>query len=433
MLYVLRTSWALLLGLALLMIGNGLQGTLLGVRGSLEAISADAMGYVMSAYYVGFLLASYATPVMLRRVGHVRVFAALGSLISGAFILYATLVHPLAWLVLRLIVGFCMCGVYVVAESWLNHAATNDTRGQAMSAYLIVQMLGIVAGQMMLNVADPAGYDLFVLMTVLVSISIAPMLLSAQPAPVTQTDRKMSFRELFAASPLGCFGALMLGGVFSALFAMSPIYATERGLSVSQTSWFVSAIFIGGLVLQYPVGWLSDRIDRRKLIIANAAVGALAGLVGARYGDDFRVLLSVAFVLGGIANPLYSLLIAHTHDYLPLDQMASASAGLLFINGFGAMFGPIVVGFLMSALDPVWFFVSCSILLATLAGYGLWRSTRRPAVPLEAQVPYVPISARATYLTANLAAEAAIDTVARDEPSADPLKTRSDARPEHGS
>ncbi|MEM7211933.1 MAG: MFS transporter, partial [Pseudomonadota bacterium] len=177
MLTAIRNSWALLFGMTLLMIGNGLQGTVLGVRGDAEGMSPSVLGFVMSAYFLGFLGGTQVTPYLLRKVGHVRVFAALASMISAAFILYAAVVDPIAWFLMRVMVGFCLSGVYVVAESWLNDGATNETRGQTMSAYIFAQMLGIIVAQALLNVADPGGYDLFVIMSVLVSISFAPILL----------------------------------------------------------------------------------------------------------------------------------------------------------------------------------------------------------------------------------------------------------------
>ncbi len=407
MITVLRHSWALLLGLLLLMLGNGLQGTLLGVRGSMEQMNSSTMGYIMSAYYVGFLGSSRLTPFMLQRVGHVRVFAAYGSLVSAAFILYAAFVNPVAWWFLRFLVGFCLCGVYIVAESWLNHSATNETRGQALSLYLIVQMGGIVLGQLLLNVADPGGYGLFVLITVLVSVSIAPMLLSSSRAPVHETARSMTIRELIGASPLACFGSLMLGGVFAILFAMSPVYATERGLGIAQTSYFVTAIFLGGMLLQFPIGWLSDRMDRRKLIIFAAAIGGLSGWVGMLFGDNLFVLLGVAFVLGGMSNPLYSLLIAHANDFLEYDRMAAASGGLLFINGLGAMTGPIVVGYVMSRFGNEWFFILLVLLLTSIMVYGLYRTTRRESIATADHSPYVALSTRSTYVYTDYAIEAA--------------------------
>ena len=403
MITVLRHSWALLLGLLLLMLGNGLQGTLLGVRGSLENMSSSTMGYIMSAYYIGFLGSSRLTPIMLKSVGHVRVFAAFGSLVSATFILYAAVVHPVAWWFFRLIVGFCVCGIYIVVESWLNHSATNNTRGQALSLYLIVQMGGVVMGQLLLNVADPGGYGLFVLITVLVSLSIAPMLLVKVTAPVHETARTMSLRELVTVSPLACFGSLMLGGVFALLFAMSPVYATERGLTVAQTSLFVTAIFLGGMLLQFPLGWLSDRMDRRRLIIIISGIGALTAIIGMLFGQDFTVLLGVAFVVGGMSNPLYSLLVAHANDFLDHDRMAAASGGLLFINGVGAMTGPIIVGYVMTTFGVEWFFILLIGLLAAIMAYALYRSTQRDAVPTEDRMPYVPLSTRSSYVATDYA------------------------------
>ena len=261
-------------------------------------------------------------------MGHVRVFAALGSLVSAAFILYAAVVDPFAWWALRVLVGFCFSGIYVVAESWLNHSASNASRGQALSLYLIVQMCGMILGQLLLNVADPAGYDLFILITVLVSISVAPMLLSSSSnAPLQSSARPMSLKELIRTSPLACFGILLLGGVYSMLYAMSPVYATERGLSIAQTSYFITAIFVGALVFQFPIGWLSDKIDRRLLIIGVTAVGALVSMAGMYLGDNFPVLIASAVLFGGVSNPLYSLLVAYANDYLEQDQMAAAAGG----------------------------------------------------------------------------------------------------------
>ena len=192
MVTVLKNSWALLFGILLLMLGNGLHGTLLGVRGGLEGFSANAMAWVMTGYFIGFLGGSRLAPWLIRRVGHVRVFAALASLISACLVLYAAYPNPVFWLLLRIVVGFCFSGVYVVAESWLNDSATNETRGQTISAYIIVQMVGLVGAQMILNLADPRGYALFILISVLVSVAITPILLSINPAPVFQTTKPVT-------------------------------------------------------------------------------------------------------------------------------------------------------------------------------------------------------------------------------------------------
>lgn len=397
-----------MLGMMLLMLGNGLQGTLLGVRGSLENIDPATMGLIMSAYFIGFLGGSRAAPWMLKRVGHIRVFAALGSLVSAAFILYAAVVHPIAWLLLRLLVGFCFSGIYVVAESWLNHSSSNEQRGQSLSLYLIVQMLGIVLGQLLLNVADPNGYDLFVLITVLVSVSFAPILLSVSPAPVHETTKAMSIKDLINASPLACFGTLMLGGVFATLFGMAPVYATESGFTIAQVSYFIMAIYLGGMLLQYPIGWLSDRYDRRYLIIIVSAMCALSAAVGLLFSDSYIALVVIAFVIGGTSNPMYSLLLAYANDYTETDQMAAVSGGLLFINGLGAMTGPILVGYAMSELGIHWFFITICVLMAITCIYGIYRMTQRTYdIAPEDAAPHVLVTSRSTPAGAEFAIEAA--------------------------
>ena len=408
MLAVLRNSWALMLGILLLMLSNGLQGTLLGVRGAIEQIDSNAMGFVMSAYFVGFLGGSRLAPLLLRKVGHVRVFAALGSLASAAFILYATIVDPWFWMFLRLVVGFCFSGIYVVAESWLNDSATNETRGQALSMYLIVQMAGIVLGQLLLNLADPSGYELFVLITVLVSISFAPILLSTTPAPMFETSKPMSLRELIDASPLACFGMFLLGGVFAVLFAMAPVYATKSGFSIAEISFFITAIYTGGMLFQYPIGWFSDRIDRRLLIIFVTAVGTAASVVGF-FASNLLLLSGLAFIIGGMTNPLYSLLIAYLNDYLEHEQMPAAAGGMLFINGVGAMGGPVAVGFLMDTAGKNYFFLFIASLLALICVYGVYRVSQRDTVSSEEVGPYVPITLRSTPVATEIATEIAIE------------------------
>ena len=228
MLKVLRSTWPLLLGVMLLMVGNGMQGTLLGIRGTQEGFSTYEISYVMSAYFVGFLFGSRLAPEMIRRVGHVRVFAALGSLISAVLVLYPVVPDWVAWTVMRVLIGFCFSGVYITAESWLNNTATNETRGQAMSAYMIVQMVGIIASQALLNMPDPSGFVLFIIPSVLVSLAFMPILLAPTPAPVFDTTRPLAFRRLFRISPLGCVGMLLTGGVFSAMFGMASVWGAHE-------------------------------------------------------------------------------------------------------------------------------------------------------------------------------------------------------------
>lgn len=407
MLSVLRNSWPLLLGIMLLMVGNGMQGTLLGIRGQIEGIGTYQMSVVMSAYFLGFLFGSRMTPAMIRRVGHVRVFAALGSLISAVLILYATAPHWIAWTLMRVLIGFSFSGVYITAESWLNAASTNENRGQALSAYMIVQMIGIIAAQLLMNTGDPSGYLLFVIPSVLVSIAFTPILLAAVPAPVFETTQRMSFRRLFEASPLGCVGMFLMGGVFSALFGMASVWGTRAGLSVKEISAFIAAIYVGGLFLQYPIGWASDRMDRRALILGLAALGAVTMAAVFVFAPGFTVLLVMAALIGGIANPLYALLLAYTNDYLDNADMAAASAGLLFINGLGAITGPIITGWLMEVAGDGGFFLYIALLMAAIAGYAGWRMTRRAALPQEMTGAYAVLSPSASPLAIEAALEAA--------------------------
>jgi MFS family permease len=423
MFQVLSSAWALLLGMGLLMVGNGLQGTLLGVRGEIEGFSTLQMSFVMSAYFVGFLGGSRLTPELIRRVGHVRVFAALASFISAVMILYPAFTNPIAWSLGRALIGFCFSGVYVTAESWLNNAADNENRGKALSLYMIVQMFGIVAAQGLLLIGDPAGYEIFIMASVLVSISFAPILLSISPTPAFDTAKPMSLRRLMEVSPLGCVGMFLLGGVFSAQFGMSAVYGAKAGLTLVEISTFVATFYIGAVFLQYPIGWMSDRMDRRVLVLFVAAFASGGSALAVAFGGQFWMLLLAAFLVGGLANPLYSLLIAHTNDYLDHDDMAAASGGLVFINGLGAIAGPLITGWLMSdtVFGPPGFFLFMSVLLAALAIYSGYRITQRPAIPIEDTGSMAPMWPSGSPVMVELAQEHAIEIELEEQDAAEGL------------
>ncbi len=412
---VIQSAWALLLGMGLLMIANGMQGTLLGIRGDIEAFTALEMSIVVSAYFVGFLGGSRMAPDLIRRVGHVRVFAALASMISAVMILYPMAPDPWVWTFGRVLIGFCFSAVYVTAESWLNNAASNETRGQALSAYMIVQTFGIVLAQWLLLTADPSGYVLFVVPSILVSLAITPILLSISPTPAFETTKPTRLKELLGFSPLGVVGMFLLGGIFSAQFGMSAVYGTEAGLSVAQISTFVSTFFIGAVITQYPIGWLSDRLDRRMLIVAVSVIGGIGALIGAFFGESFTALLVAAFLMGGTANPLYSLLIAHTNDFLSSDEMAGASGGLVFINGLGAIAGPLTTGWAMSTMGPPGFFWYTVLLFVALVVYGLYRMTVRATVAVEDTATYVPVMPAAGAMAVEVAQDIAIEEALEEE------------------
>lgn len=414
MLSFLNNAWALLLGVMLLMIGNGLQGTLLGVRGSIEGFSTFEMSVVMSAYFLGFLFASRVVPKMIRNVGHVRVFAALASFISAVLILYPALANPWVWAVGRVIIGFCFCGVYITAESWLNAAATNETRGKALSLYMLVQVVGIVIAQGLLLVADPGGFILFVIPSILVSIAVAPILLAASPTPAFDSTKPMSLKRLWEASPLGCMGMFLLGGVFAAQFGMSAVYGGKAGLTLPQISAFVASFYVGAILLQFPIGWVSDRMDRRLLILLVAAGGGLASVLGAFAGANFSFLLLAAAIIGGTSNPLYSLLIAYTNDYLSRDDMAGASGGLLFINGLGAIAGPIIIGWSMDTFGARGYFLLMAVLLGLLVAYAAWRMTRRPAPSVQETGAFAPLAPTSSLVAVELAQEYSQESTEQD-------------------
>lgn len=412
MIQFLSGAWALLLGILLLMLGNGMHGTLLGVRGEIEGFSTTEMSFVMSAYFVGFLGGSKLAPEMIRRVGHVRVFAALASFVSACLILFPVVNEPWAWVILRIIIGFCFSGVYVTAEGWLNNAASNETRGQALSFYMIVQMMGIISAQGVLLLGDPSGFALFVIPSVLISISFAPILLSITPTPAFEQSKNMSFKDLWHVSPLGFVGIFLLGGMFAAQFGMAAVFGTQQGMTVEQISMFVAAIYLGAMLTQFPIGWLSDRMDRRVLIFVVAVICLIGALAGMVYLDNFVLLLITAFVIGGTTNPLYSLLLAHTNDFVSLEEMAGTSGSLLFVNGVGAIIGPLAIGWLMGLYGPVAYFGYMGGLMAILSAYAAYRMMIRSAPSVEETTtfsPLAPTSSPMAYEVAQIVSEEATE------------------------
>ncbi|MFQ5784336.1 MAG: MFS transporter [Alphaproteobacteria bacterium] len=405
----IAASWALFFGIALLMLGNGLQGSLLGVRATLEGFSTGVTGVVMSGYFVGFLAASTLAPRILARVGHIRVFAALASLASTAALLHAVFVDPTTWFAMRLVTGFCVAGLYVVAESWINDRATNETRGQLLSVYMVIVMGGMGGGQLLLNLAAPAGYDLFILVSVLVSIALVPILLTVAPAPSFDAPARVGLRQLYAISPLGVLGVMGTGLSNGALVGMGAVYAGLAGLSLAEVSLFMAAAFAGAVALQWPIGRLSDRFDRRRVLTMVTFLAALAALAAAAIpGLAGPTLLALAALFGGLSFPMYALCIAHTNDYLEPEQMVGASAGLVLAAGVGAMLGPFTAAQAMALFGPAGFFWFLAAAHAAIGVFAVWRMTEREACPLDEQGPCVMMT-RTTPYAAGLAVEEAYE------------------------
>ncbi len=415
MIQVLSGVWALLLGIVLIMLGNGMHFTLIGLRGGIEGFSAAELAIVTSGYFLGFLAGARHTPTLIRRVGHVRVFAALGSFMSAGLISFPLLADPIAWTLLRVLVGFCMSGIYVAAESWLNDTATNRTRGKVLSAYMICQTLGIIGAQGLLTLGDAGTSTLFIGASILVSISFAPILLSVSPVPATEMARPMPLRALFVGSPLGTVGIFLLGSIYATQSGMGAVFGSEIELTPASIALFVAMLFAGALVLQYPVGWLSDRMDRRKLIFGAAALGAASCGAGWAAGDGLWSMLAAAFLAGGVTTPLYALFLAYTNDYLSVEDMPAASGGLVFTFGLGAIVGPLITGWAMERFGPFAFWLVLGGFFGAIALYALYRMTQRSAVPVEETESYLGVLPSASPV----AVEAA-GAWAADESGADP-------------
>ncbi|WP_406870232.1 MFS transporter [Thioclava sp. 'Guangxiensis'] len=413
---VLGSIWALLLGTLLIMLGNGMQFTLIGLRGDLEGFTASALAIITSGYYVGFLLGAYQTPQLIRRVGHVRVFAALGSFMSAGLIALPLIPETWAWTGLRLVIGFCMSGVYVSAESWLNHASTNTTRGKVLSAYMMAQTLGIIGAQWLLTLGDAQQATLFIVASILVSLSFGPILLSVAPTPVVTVTRPMSLKALFRHAPLATIGIFLLGGIYATQSGMGAVFGVQIGLSTEQIALFVAMIFAGALLLQYPIGWLSDMMDRRKLILGTALLGAVACALGFLSGGSQALLLLSAFLGGGVTTPLYSLFLAYTNDDLPPDDMPAASGGLVFVFGIGAVGGPLISGWTMQAIGPQGFWLFLSATFALIVLYALFRMTQRPPIRVENTESYLNVLPSTSPVAVEAATAWAVEQAEEDAP-----------------
>jgi MFS family permease len=429
MIKTLGGVWALLLGVVLIMLGNGMHFTLIGLRGGIEAFSAAELAIVTSGYFLGFLSGARRSPIMIRRVGHLRVFAALGSFMSASLIAFPLLTEPWAWTLLRILIGFCMSGIYVVAESWLNAASTNENRGKVLSAYMIAQTLGIIGAQGLLTLGDAATSVLFIGASILVSISFAPILLSATPVPAIDVARPMSLLKLFRGSPLGTVGIFLLGSIYATQSGMGAVFGSQIDLTATQIALFVAMLFAGALLMQYPIGFLSDRMDRRKLIFGAALLGATScgmgfltqgRLLPFMADQGLWPLMAAAFFAGGVTTPLYALFLAYTNDTLSAEEMPAASGGLVFTFGLGAILGPLATGTAMERLGPFAFWLVLGGTFGAIALYALYRMTQRPTAPVSETDRYlgvVPTSSVVAVEAAGAWAEA--EAAAEDEAEAE--------------
>ncbi len=402
--------WSLLLGMGLIMLGNGLQGTLLGLRATIEGFPTAITGFVMTGYFVGFLAGSLATPKIVARVGHIRVFAALASLASASVLIHAVSIDPWSWGIMRLVTGFSYAGIYVVAESWLNDRATNETRGQILSVYMIVAFGGMTAGQFLLNLGDPAGFDLFVLISVLVSLALVPISLTAASAPSFETPSPVRLVNLYRVSPLGVFGGLASGAASGAVFGMGAVYGKAAGMSNGEVSVFMGLMLLGGMLMQWPVGRMSDLFDRRKVIVGVTCLAGLCAMAAVAVPDmPAAALMAVTFLFGGMSLPMYSLCGAHLNDHLDPAQMVAGSSGFVLVTGLGAIMGPSGASLFMHTSGPSGFFMWLALMHAAIGLFALWRMTRRGAVPMAEQGAFVAMPPRPSPIAGTLNPEAPED------------------------
>jgi MFS family permease len=346
----------LFVGLAVLMVGNGLLGTLIGVRSDIEGFSTIVIGVVMSSYYVGFLLGSLAIPRWLVTVGHIRVFAGLAALAAATALAHSLLVTPIVWAGLRFIVGLCLSGLYVTVESWLHDRATNETRGRLLSVYMLVVTLGLGTGQVLLGVADPIDATLFILVGMLIALAVVPVAMVRIPTPHEVIRVKLSLRDLGRTAPLGVVAVAVAGAAGSSILALGAVYAIRVGIDPSRVGVFVASAMVGGAVMQYPLGYLSDRVPRRRVILGvavGAIVVAFAGIV-VEPGSPWLFIVAAAF--GGLAFPLYSIAVSHVNDVMPEHQIVVAAAGTIFVFGIGSVAGPLLLSVLMELLGPSGYF-----------------------------------------------------------------------------
>ena len=378
--------------MGVLMLGAGLQGTLLGVRATLEGFPTPIIGAVMSCYYIGYLMGTRAAPVMLQRIGHIRVFAALAAGASVTILMQGVFVNPVAWGAMRLMSGLCFAGIYVVAESWLNDRASCANRGRLLAIYMAVLYIGLGLAQFLLLLSNPRSPLPFMLISALISLAMVPIVLSAQKMPELPVPRAVGYRELYRNSPLGVVAVTVSGLLSAILFSMGPVYARLSGLGVAGVATFMSVSILAGVATQYPVGRLSDRMDRRTVIAGVCTVATLvAGSLAIFNTMPHLLFLLLAAIFSGSVLTLYSLAISHVNDKLDPAQMVAASSALLLLNGAAAAVGPLLMGSLMAAFGPSVYFSTLATLTAALTLYDLWRKSRRKPVPQDQKHRFISV------------------------------------------
>ena len=380
----LPTLLALLLGFGLMQMGNTLQGTLLSVRGQIESFSPAQIGAVGAGLWVGIVIGSLYSGKLILRVGHIRTFLALGAIASTAPLLHLLIMDPIAWMAARALTGFCFAGLFIVVESWLNSAATGETRGQILSVYAMTGLLAGIIGQLLLSATDTTGFRPFCIVAIIIALALVPIALTRAVAPTHEGGgARINLIGLYRQSPFGLVAASLCGVTTSAFFTLGPILAQRRGLDTGGIAVFMASGTLGGFLMAWPLGWLSDRLDRRLVIIGAALTAAVTlGIMMALVPDEATrwVLYLCAAIFGGTIIPTYSVVMAHVNDAVDAGEFVAASGGLLIMQGVGAVVGPLLAGFAMSAFE-LGFAYTVIVTQLLMAVFGVYRLTRRPAPP----------------------------------------------------
>lgn len=397
----IRGSWSLFVGMIFLMVSNGLLTTLLTLKADGLGFSDSAIGLVQSGYPVGALLGCVIAPRLIMRVGHIRIFAALASIASAAALMHLVTTDPWSWGAMRLLTGFCFSGLYIVAESWLNSSADNENRGSLLSVYFVVQTGGVALGQLLLNVSNPDGILLFVVVSILISFSLVPMLVSDDAIPPYEIPERVTFISLFRLSPMGLTGSFLNGISQTTLYVALALYGSSLGMGQAAIGGLIGSMTLGGMLFQFPLGKISDMMDRRLLIAGIPGLSIPICLVLANLDNPAHNLIWVYLLvglLGGLTLPVYSICMAHMNDHLNRSQVVAASGTLVLILASGMTLGPTLGGFAIEHFGPEGIFYLLSITAALTVMTALFRLWSSPAV--------VQNRANAVAVSANLTPEA---------------------------
>lgn len=371
----------LLTAAAILLAGNGLIGTAVALRAAHEGFAATMIGVMGAAYFGGFIVSCFYSARLIRAVGHIRAFAGLAAIASATTLGLILIVDPIAWAVLRFLMGFCFAGLFMVAESWINASVKNADRGRVLSVYRIVDLGAVVSTQFLIPVFGITGFELFAIIAMMVCLSLVPVSIADNSKPKPPEDIKLNIPAIWAISPLACIGALTIGLTNSSFRLIGPLYANEVGLSETGVAIFMGAGILGGAALQYPLGAMSDRFDRRWVLLICTVGAAASGLFLSRVaGTEPGLIYAGIFAFGAFALPLFSLSAAHANDRASAGQFVLVSAGLMLFFSIGASIGPLVASWVISTYGPPAFFTYTSIIHMSLIVPLIWRAIVNPRV-----------------------------------------------------